>query len=85
MYNTFYNHPARRLYTWISSTDILERIIRKQTKTILIKKKYKNCIKSAKLYDGADVNSDHNPVVANIKLKKHPAIIKTIPEIIKLY
>ena len=34
--------------------------------------RFRNCIKQAKTYPGADMNSDHNPVVikVNMKLKR---------------
>src|SRR6187551_1615845 len=36
---------------------------------ILIQKRYRNCLKNAKAYPGADINSDHNLVVGEIQVK----------------
>lgn len=69
--NTFFKLPTRRLYTWKSPADTPENVVRYQIDYIL-NNRYKNAIKFTKTYPGADINSDHNPVVAklNIKLKK---------------
>nr|XP_034830054.1 craniofacial development protein 2-like [Maniola hyperantus] len=67
--NTYYKLPPRRLYTWRSPADTPENIVRNQIDFILISKRHRNSIKSAKTYPGADVGSDHNPVVVEIKTK----------------
>jgi hypothetical protein len=68
MCNTFFEHEHRKLYTWKSPGDIR----RNQIDYIMIKHRYKNNVKNAKTYPGADINSDHNPVVIklNLRLKK---------------
>ncbi|XP_030757748.1 craniofacial development protein 2-like [Sitophilus oryzae] len=66
--NTFFKLPKRRLWTWKSPAHNQDNIIRNQIDFILINDRFKNCVKSAKTYPGADVNSDHNPVVASIEI-----------------
>ncbi|KAI5718027.1 hypothetical protein M8J77_015079 [Diaphorina citri] len=70
--NTFFKLPPRRLYTWRAPGDTPENIIRNQIDYITINKRYRNAIKSVKTFPGADVNSDHNLLMAEmvIKLKK---------------
>ena len=63
--NTWFQQPPRKLYTWKSPGDI----IRNQIDYIIINERFRNCIKQAKTYPGADINSDHNPVVIKIKVK----------------
>ena len=63
----FENHPRRR-YTWKSPGDRT----RNQIDFILVQKRFRNAIKSAKTLPGADCDSDHIPVMCKmqIKLKK---------------
>ena len=35
----------------------------------MFNERFRNCIKQAKSYPGADMNSDHNPVVVKINMK----------------
>ena len=63
--NTFFQHPKRLLYTWKSPGDIT----RNQIDYILINKRHRNNMKQCKTYPGADIGSDHNPVVAKIKIR----------------
>ncbi len=63
--NTFFQHPQRRLYTSSSPGDMY----RNQIDFIMIKGRFKNSFKQVKTYPGADIYSDHNPVVATIALK----------------
>lgn len=74
--NTFYKLHERRLYTWKSPADKDNKIRRNQIDYVLIKKRYRNTIKSAKTYPGTDIGSDHNPVIVKmeIRLKKQAAI-----------
>lgn len=67
--NTLFKLPNRRLYTWKSPADKPEHTVRNQIDYILINNRYKNSVKSTKTYPGADINSDHNPVVANLNIK----------------
>ncbi|GFO16493.1 craniofacial development protein 2-like protein [Plakobranchus ocellatus] len=66
--NTWFEQPVRRKWTWKSPGDGS----RNQIDYILTNERFRNAIKSAKTYPGADCYSDHVPVVAklNLKLKK---------------
>lgn len=70
--NTFFKLPPRRLYTWTSPADTVGRIIRNQIDYITINHRFRNSITSAKTYPGADIGSDHNPLIGVLqtKLKK---------------
>ncbi|XP_030760715.1 craniofacial development protein 2-like [Sitophilus oryzae] len=72
--NTWYKLPSRRLYTWKSPQDNDYRIIRNQIDYILINNRFKNLITKVTTMSGADIESDHNPLRANILLrnKKKP-------------
>ena len=63
--NTWFQQPVRKLYTWKSPGDIS----RNQIDYIMLNEIFRNCIKQAKTYSGADMNSDHNPVVVKINMK----------------
>ena len=64
-------HPSYQ-YAWISPGDRA----RNQIDCIMINKRFRTCISNARAYPGADVNSDHNPVIAKFKIHlralKHP-------------
>ena len=63
--NTLFQHPERKLYTWKSPGDAC----RNQIDYIMINTRFRNCVKQVKTYPGADICSDHNPVVMKIKIK----------------
>ena len=63
--NTLFEHPKRRIYTWKSPGDLY----RNQIDYILVNQRFRNCIKQARTYPGADIGSDHNPVVMKLKVK----------------
>lgn len=67
--NTLFQLPERRRYTWKSPQDRPDKIVRNQIDFILIKQRFRNSILSAKTYPGADIGSDHNPVVACFRMK----------------
>uniref|UniRef100_A0A8D8M2B6 Craniofacial development protein 2 n=1 Tax=Cacopsylla melanoneura TaxID=428564 RepID=A0A8D8M2B6_9HEMI len=68
--NTTFKLPKRRLYTWKAPGDGINNAIRRnQIDYILIKRRFRNAVKSTKTYPGADVSSDHNPVVAKIEVR----------------
>ena len=67
--NTFFKLPPRRLYTWKSPADSPTHMVRNQIDFVIINKRFRNNVKSVKTYPGADVNSDHNPLVAKICLR----------------
>lgn len=64
--NTHFELPPRRLYTWTSPRHSSQHIMRNQIDYLLINNRFRNCIKSVKTYPGADIGSDHNPVVAKL-------------------
>ena len=66
--NTHFQHPERRLYTWKSPGDVR----RNQIDYIMVKRRYRNCVKDCRTYPGADINSDHSLLISklNIRLKK---------------
>ena len=63
--NTWFKQPERRLWTWKSP----DNNTKNQIDYILVRKRFRNSLISCKTYPGADCNSDHNPVVAKIRLK----------------
>ena len=63
--NTLFEQPNRLLYTWKSPGDVT----RNQIDFILVRKRFRNSIRWCKTYPGADIGSDHNPVVAKICVK----------------
>lgn len=62
--NTWFKQHPRRLYTWTSPGDRA----RNQIDFITINSRFRNAIKSCRTFPGADVDSDHNPVIANLRL-----------------
>ncbi|XP_072375942.1 uncharacterized protein, partial [Diabrotica undecimpunctata] len=81
--NTYYDLPPRRLYTWKSPADT-NNVIRNQIDYLLICKRYQNSIKSVKSYPGADVRSDHNPVVGRFRINLKKLVAKTKVERIQV-
>ena len=62
--NTWFTQTNRRKYTWISP----DGKTRNQIDYIMINTRFRNSVKQAKTYPGADIGSDHNPVVATVKI-----------------
>jgi hypothetical protein len=60
----FHNHP-RRLWTWKSPGDRA----RNQIDYIAISQRFRNAVKQAKGYPGADCGSDHIPIIAHLEIK----------------
>ena len=77
--NTFFKHPERRVYTWKSPGDVH----RNQIDYIMIRHRFRNSVIQCKTYPGADIGSDHNPVIAKIKikLKKLQKAVKKTPKV----
>ena len=76
--NTWFKQHKRRLFTWKSP----DEKTRNQIDFILTNHRFRNAVRSCKTYPGADCNSDHNLLMANIvckmrKLKK-PKIIPSL-------
>ncbi|KAI5715694.1 hypothetical protein M8J77_020891 [Diaphorina citri] len=66
--NTWFKQHKRRLYTWKSPGDRK----RYQLDYILINQRFKNSIKTAKTFPGADIFSDHNLLIAEVRTRlKH--------------
>lgn len=63
--NTWFKHSSRKLYTWKSPGDVR----RNQIDYIIIRNRFRNSVKQVKTYPGADIDSDHNPVVCKIQIK----------------
>uniref|UniRef100_A0A8D8SHV0 Craniofacial development protein 2 n=1 Tax=Cacopsylla melanoneura TaxID=428564 RepID=A0A8D8SHV0_9HEMI len=75
--NTYFKQHPRRLYTWTSPKDSMDNIIRNQIDFILINKRYRNCCTSMRTYPGADINSDHVPVIGEFRAKMKTTKRKT--------
>ena len=63
--NTIFKQPERRLYTWKRPG----YVTRNQIDYIMISSRHTNNIKNCRTYPRADIGSDHNPVIANMKVK----------------
>jgi hypothetical protein len=66
--NTWLRKPKRRLYTWKAQGDGS----RHHLHYILVKNRFRNSVKDVQTLPGADIDSDHNLLVAKIctRLKK---------------
>ena len=66
--NTWFRHHNRHLWTWKSPGGE----VKNQIDYITINERFRNSVTQVKTYPGADINSDHVPVVATFRLKlKH--------------
>ena len=65
--NTLFQQPLRRRYTWISPGDR----DRNQIDYIMVDKSWKSSILKSKTRPGADCDTDHIFVVADLRLKAH--------------
>ena len=74
--NTWFRQPSRKRYTWKSPGDVC----RNQIDFVMLNERFRNSVKQAKTYPGADINSDHNPVVVEIciKVKKPTKSLKNV-------
>ena len=63
--NTFFKLHPRRLYTWISP----DNSTRNQIDYILCKSRWKSSIKRVTIIPEADCGTDHNLLIADIKVK----------------
>jgi len=66
--NTWFKKPKRRLYTWKAPGDWSQH----QLDYILVKYRFRNSVKNVQTLPGADIDSDHNLLVAKVltRLKK---------------
>ena len=60
--NIVFKQPKRRIWTWQSP-----KSERYQLDYIMIRSRYRNTVRNCQSYPGADVNTDHNLVAANLK------------------
>jgi hypothetical protein len=60
--NTWFKKPKRRLYTWKSPVDRS----RYHLDYVLVKQRFSNSVKDVQTMPGADIDSDHNLLVATI-------------------
>ena len=60
--NTMFKQHAR-LYTWISPEDEYRNQI------VMINRRYRNFVRNVTTFPGANIDSDHVPVIMKIKLK----------------
>ena len=63
--NTWFDHNKRRRYTWKKPGDT-ERF---QLDYIAVRQRYRNSVKNARSYPGADIDSDHNLVMMNVNIR----------------
>ena len=63
--NTWFQQPKRRLYTWTSP----DGKYRNQIDYILINKRWKSTIRDVRTKPGADCGTDHELLVATLKIK----------------
>jgi len=83
--NTWFRKPKRRMYTWKAPGDWS----RYKLDYILVKHQCRNSVKDVHTLPGADIDSDHNLLVAKIctRLKKIIRFQKRRPQwdLVKLY
>ena len=63
--NTWFQNPPRRLYTWISP----DGHTRNQIDYIMVSKDWQSSYTDCKTRPGADSNTDHNLLIAKLKMK----------------
>ena len=63
--NTWFKNENRRIYTWKMPGDIA----RYQIDYIMVNGRYRNCVKNARAYPGADADTDHNLVVMKVRIQ----------------
>jgi exonuclease III len=66
--DTWFKRPKRGLYTWKSPEDTSRHLL----DYVLVKQRFRNSMKDVQTLPGADIDSDHNLLVAKIctRLKK---------------
>ena len=63
--NTWFKKPKRRLYTWKAPGDWS----RHQLYYILVKHRFRNNVKDVQKLPGANIDSDHNFLVAKVRTR----------------
>ena len=83
--NTMYKHPKQRLVTWTSPDGKTQN----QIDFIIVPNKQKGLIKNCRVFNSADINSDHSLLMAkymiNYKKKKHYARAPKRYDVTRLY
>ena len=74
--NTWFQNHARRLWTWVSP----DGSTKNQVDYVTVNKRFRSSISDCKAYPGADCCSDHNPVIATMKLKSKNTVVKPSPK-----
>ncbi|XP_008476273.1 craniofacial development protein 2-like [Diaphorina citri] len=77
--NTWFKQPKRRLYTCKSPQDKPDKVMRNQIDFLLINKRFRNSCVTIRTYPGADIVSDHNPLVGDFRIRMKKAKKKTMP------
>lgn len=67
--NTFFKMSPRRLYTWKAPSDKGNKIVRNQIDYFMTNKRFQNSMTRVAAYPGADIGSDHNPIVADLRVR----------------
>ena len=65
--NTWLLNHKQRKYTWVSQNSKTHN----QIDYIMINKRFRNAVKQSNSYRGADINGDHNLVVAKVQIRFH--------------
>lgn len=52
--------------------------MRNQIDLLLISRRFENSIKSANTFPGADISSDHGPVICSLRIKLRKSLPKTL-------
>ena len=63
--NTWFENHPRRLWTWMSPGDRT----RNQIDYIAVSNRYRNGVLNCKTYPGADIDSDHAPVIMDLRVR----------------
>ncbi|KAI0224649.1 Craniofacial development protein 2, partial [Lamellibrachia satsuma] len=63
--NTFFKLHARRLYTWRSP----DKVTRNQIDYIMCTTRWRSSVRRVTTLPGADCGTDHNLLIADIKIK----------------
>lgn len=63
--NTWFKQPERRIWTWKSP----DNITKNQIDYILVRKRFRNALITCKTYPSADCNTDHNLLLAKVKVR----------------
>ncbi|XKL62894.1 hypothetical protein PGB90_002727 [Kerria lacca] len=66
--NTWFQLPKRKLYTWRVPADNNTRI-RNQTDYIMMRRRFRNTVKSVMTYPSADIYSDHVLLLTEIRIR----------------